>query len=280
MDTEPHRFFPPFHLDRVNAQLRRGEEGISLRRKTFEVLLYLVDHAGQLVTKATLLDAIWSEVTVSDSMPAICVAELRKALGDEAKTPRFIETVHGRGYRFIAKVTSSAPMVAARQPPVAVVGPKPIVVGRADELARLQSWYSHVLEGQRHVIFVTGEPGIGKTTFAQTFLDSVQQEGTARVGRGQCIEQYGRGEPYMPVLEALSRLGREPGGERVVEVLNRFAPTWLAQMPELLAPAERRRLQDQIRRDAAADVARDGPGTGGAGGGSAIGPVARGSTVE
>ena len=81
VETEPDRFFPPFHLDRVNAQLWRGEEEISLRRKTFDVLLYLLDHAGQLVTKAALLDAIWSEVTVSDSMPAICVAELRKALG-------------------------------------------------------------------------------------------------------------------------------------------------------------------------------------------------------
>ena len=245
METEPHRFFPPFHLDRVNAQLWRGEEEISLRRKTFDVLLYLVDHAGQLVTKAALLDAIWSEVTVSDAMPAICVAELRKALGDEAKTPRFIETVHGRGYRFVAKVTSGAPMVATGQPPVLIRAPKPILVGREDELARLQSWYSHVLEGQRRIIFVAGEAGIGKTTFVQTFLDSVQQEGTARVGRGQCVEQYGGGEPYMPVLEALGRLGREPGGERVVEVLNRFAPTWLAQMPELLAPAERGRLQGQ-----------------------------------
>ena len=92
---------------------------------------------------------------------------------------------------------------------------------------------------------MTGEAGIGKTTFVQTFLDSVQAEGTALVGRGQCVEQYGGGEPYMPVLDALSRLGREPGGERVVEVLNRFAPTWLAQMPELLAPEERARLQGQ-----------------------------------
>src|SRR4029077_12864252 len=173
VDVEQHYFFPPFHLDRVNAQLRRGEEEISLRRKTFDVLLYLVDHAGQLVTKAALLDAIWSEVTVSDSMPAICVAELRKALGDEAKIPRFIETVYGRGYRFVAKVTSAAPKVATGQPPVSVWGPKAIVVGREDELARLQSWYSHVLEGQRRVLFVTGEAGIGKTTFVQTFLDSV-----------------------------------------------------------------------------------------------------------
>ena len=245
METEPHRFFPPFHLDRVNAQLWRGEEEISLRRKTFDVLLYLVDHAGQLVTKAALLDAIWSEVTVSDSMPAICVAELRKALGDEAKVPWFIETVYGRGYRFVAKVTSAAPKLATRRPPVFARAPKPIVVGREDELARLQSWYSHVLEGQRRVIFVTGEAGIGKTTFVQTFLDSVQQEGTARVGYGQCVEQYGVGEPYMPVLEALSRLGQEAGGERVIEVLNQFAPTWLAQMPELLAPQERLQGQNQ-----------------------------------
>ena len=144
--------------------------------------------------------------------------------------------------RFVAKVTSAAPVVATRQPPVLVRAPKPIVVGREDELARLQSWYS---QGQRRVVFVTGEAGIGKTTVVQTFLNSVQQEGTARVGRGQCIEQYGGGEPYMPVLEALSRLGREPGGERVIEVLNRSAPTWLAQMPELLAPEERARLQGQ-----------------------------------
>jgi DNA-binding winged helix-turn-helix (wHTH) protein len=79
------------------------------------------------VTKAALLDAISSEVTVSDSMPAICVAELRKALSEEAKIPRFIETVYGRGYRFVAKVTSAAPMVATRQPPVLIRAPKPIV---------------------------------------------------------------------------------------------------------------------------------------------------------
>lgn len=58
------------------------------------------------------------------------------------------------------------------------------MVGREDELAQLQSWYSHVLEGQRRVTFVAGEAGIGKTTFVQAFLDSIAQEGTARVGRG------------------------------------------------------------------------------------------------
>jgi predicted ATPase len=227
----------------VKAQLWRGDQEIGLRRKTFDVLLYLVDHPGQLVTKGALLDAIWAEVSVSDSMPANCVVELRKALDDQARTPRFIETVHGRGYRFVAKVTTAAPAETIRKPQSVPKSPKLIMVGREDELAQLRSWYSHVLEGQRRVVFVAGEAGIGKTTFVQAFLDSVAEEGTGRLGRGQCVEQYGAGEPYMPVLEALSRLGLEPGGERVIELLRKFAPTWLAQMPSLLDDTDNQRLQ-------------------------------------
>ena len=208
MGTGSHRFFAPFRLDPQNAQLWREDREIRLRRKTFDVLLYLVDHPGQLVTKDALLDAVWAEVTVSDSMPATCVAELRKALGDEARGPRFIETVHGRGYRFIAEVKNQARAAPIRKPPwVPPRGPRPIMVGRQDELAQLQSRYSRVVEGQRQVIFVAGDAGIGKTTFVQAFLDSIAQRGPIRIGRGQCVEQYGAGEPYMPVLEALSRLG-------------------------------------------------------------------------
>jgi len=248
LGTEPHRFFPPFRLDPVNAQLWRGDQEIRLRRKTFDVLLYLADHPGQLVTKTALLDAVWAEVTVSDSMPATCVAELRKALGEKARVPRFIETVHGRGYRFIAKVKTQASVAPIRKPPSSVPkSPRPIMVGRQDELAQLQSCYSRVVEGQRQVIFVAGEAGIGKTTFVQAFLDSIAQKGSVRVGRGQCVEQYGAGEPYMPVLEALSRLGQEPGGARLIELLNRFAPTWLAQMPALLTSEERVRLQSEMQ---------------------------------
>ena len=73
-----------------------------------EVLRHLIENRAQLVTKAALLDAVWPEVAVSDSMPALCVTELRKALGDDAATPHFIETVHGRGYRFIAQVTTTS----------------------------------------------------------------------------------------------------------------------------------------------------------------------------
>ena len=91
-----HRF-ASFRLDSANEQLWHGRREIRLSRKTFEVLRYLVEHPAQLVAKAALLDVIWPQVIVSDSMPGICVAELRKALGDDPTAPRFIETVIGRG---------------------------------------------------------------------------------------------------------------------------------------------------------------------------------------
>jgi len=101
------RLFPPFRLDATNALLFRDRDQIFLRPKSFEVLRYLVDRPGQLVTKKELLDAVWAGVSVTDTMPAICIAELRGVLGDQVRQPKFIETVHRRGYRFIAPVTTA-----------------------------------------------------------------------------------------------------------------------------------------------------------------------------
>jgi predicted ATPase len=246
MPSEQQRVFSPFRLDPANAQLWRGEEEITLRRKTFEVLRYLVDHPGQLVTKAALLDAVWAEFAVSDTMPAICVGELRKAMGDDPQTPRFIETVHGRGYRFIAKVMAMAISPAQTKRQAAPPSTAPIMVGREEELVQLQAWFAKASAGTRQIVFVSGEPGIGKTTLVRAFLDSIAGDGGARIGRGQCVEQYGSGEPFMPLLEALTRLGQEPEGEQLLEILRRIAPTWLAQMPSLLTADDRARLQSEM----------------------------------
>ena len=97
------------------------------------------------------------------------------------------------------------------------------------------------------MVFVTGEPGIGKTTFARSFLADLASKRLARIGCGQCVEQYGAGEPYMPMLEALTRLAQEPGGDELVAILRRLAPTWLAQMPALVAPEERAKLQSEMQ---------------------------------
>src|SRR5262245_23923486 len=100
--------FGSFRLDPTNALLWRGEARVPLPPKPFEVLCCLTARAGQLVTKDELLDAVWSNLEVSESSLSASVNALRIALGDDAKTPRYIETVTPRGYRFIAPVSPVA----------------------------------------------------------------------------------------------------------------------------------------------------------------------------
>jgi predicted ATPase len=113
-------------------------------------------------------------------------------------------------------------------------------VGREAELAQLQQWWELALRGQRQVVFIAGEPGIGKTTLIDRFLARISHEHAHElwIGRGQCVEQYGEGEAYLSVLEALDQLCRGPEGRQVQEVLQRYAPTWLLQMPGLQESTE------------------------------------------
>jgi DNA-binding winged helix-turn-helix (wHTH) protein len=101
--------FEPFCLDVGNEQLWRVQEVIHLTHKAFAVLHYLAEHAGQLVTKDELLEVVWPQTHVSEAALAVCIREIRQTVGDNPRTPRFIETVHGRGYRFMP--TGSRPLL-------------------------------------------------------------------------------------------------------------------------------------------------------------------------
>ena len=96
--------FPPFCLDPINERLMRDREVIRLRPKSFAVLRYLAERPDKLVRKMELIEAVWPETYVTDALLKVCVREIRKALGDDSAAPRFIETAHRRGYRFIAPV--------------------------------------------------------------------------------------------------------------------------------------------------------------------------------
>ena len=90
------------------------------------------------------------------------------------------------------------------------------------------------MSGTRQVVFISGEAGIGKTTLADAFAEHARGGTALWYGCGQCLDQRGPGEAYMPVLEALSRMCRGAAGEDLIDFLARFAPTWLVQMPWLL----------------------------------------------
>jgi DNA-binding winged helix-turn-helix (wHTH) protein len=150
--------FDRYSVDLPNAQVWRGNRVLPLTSKAFAVLRYLIEHAGQLVNKAELFAALWPGTAVSDGALTFCIVELCKALGDDAKAPRFAETMHRRGYRFIAPFHTPPPVVSPQQSATLPQLATP-VVGRETELAQLHQWLAQVLSGERQLVFVTGEPG-------------------------------------------------------------------------------------------------------------------------
>ena len=117
------------------------------------------------------------------------------------------------------------------------------LVAREAELATLHQWFAKALQGERHLGFITGEAGIGKTTLVDTFVAQLAGQTSLWLGHGQCIEQYGAGEAYLPLLEALGQMGRTPDGPDLVALLRQQAPSWLLQLPAFLSPAEYEALQ-------------------------------------
>src|SRR5262245_1399022 len=106
-----HRF-ADCELDDSRYELRRGGAVVKVEPKTFDVLAYLVRCSDRVVTKDELLDALWPGQAVSESVLPKCIAAARRAVGD-ARTPgAVIQTVHGRGYRFVAPVATRTAMTA------------------------------------------------------------------------------------------------------------------------------------------------------------------------
>ncbi|MGH8535347.1 MAG: AAA family ATPase, partial [Gammaproteobacteria bacterium] len=255
MERGPRWEFAPFRLDPSGWMLWRENQPVALPPRAFSVLCHLVEHAGALVTKDELLDAVWQHRFVSESVLKVCINELRRTLADSAKSPRYIETVARRGYRFIAapkrveKVAAvperSLPLTTPIGSVIRAADPTHYLLQRTEPLAQLQRLFKRAQCGERQVVFITGEAGIGKTTVVESFLDPMAECGVG-VLLGRCIEHYGAGEAFLPVLEALDRCCRATGGSALITRLQRWAPTWLAQMPGLLSAHENEELQRDI----------------------------------
>jgi DNA-binding winged helix-turn-helix (wHTH) protein/tetratricopeptide (TPR) repeat protein len=237
MDAGRRLAFGDFWLDLTSERLWHRDEVAALTPKAFAVLRRLVEDRGQLVSKEELLRAGWPKTHVSEGVLKVIILEIRRALGDDPAAPSFIETAPRRGYRFIGPRARQANVAAA-------VDPRGALVGRDEVLAQLADRLASALAGHRRLVFVSGEAGIGKTMVLDAFLARAASESDSLVARGACLEHYGAAEAYLPVLEALGRLLREPGAEQVIRVLRTHAPTWLAQLPWLEHRDDREVLRD------------------------------------
>ncbi|HEV2835275.1 MAG TPA: protein kinase [Pyrinomonadaceae bacterium] len=113
---------------------------------------------------------------------------------------------------------------------------QPSFVGREPEMRKLDSVLDQTIEGTGRVVFITGEPGIGKTSLGDEFLRRTRKQRPALlISRGRCVEQYGTGEAYLPFLDAMSGLLQAPGRERIAAVMRTYAPTWCMELPAVFA---------------------------------------------
>jgi predicted ATPase len=241
--------FTRFRLDLASERLWKNGEELRLRRKPFAILRHLVHNPQRLVTHEEIVQAVWGKIAMSESLLRTHVRDLRRVLGEDV-----VETVVGRGYRFVpevkhTEVEASPGDKSSTEPPA--VGRA--VVGRETDLDALRAALRSAKDRRRTTVFVTGEAGAGKTTLADFFLEQAGAAGSLLAGRGACIEQYGSGQAYLPVLEAIGALCRGRMADRVIELFAKHAPTWLAQLPGVVRPD---RLDDLQRRAAGATLAR------------------------
>ena len=225
--------FGPFRLDPLERMLSKEGQVIALAPKGIELLFVLIRNAGRVVDKEELMRAVWPDTFVEENNLTVNISALRKTLGNGSSDQHYIQTVPRRGYRFAASVRQSVESVPLVQRLIgAAEAGSELLVGREPELGKLEGFLREAIEGAGRVIFITGEPGIGKTALSNAFLRRVRSGfPLVRLCRGRCLEQYGAGESYLPVLDALSGLLSGPGHEFVADVLRSHAPTWCLQFP-------------------------------------------------
>ena len=175
--------FGAFELDTAVFELRRAGAPVPMEPQVFSVLAYLVEHRERVVTKNELLDNVWGDRFVSESALTTRIKAARRAAGDDGAHQRVIKTVHGRGYRFVAKMREKP---VSEEPDLRSLADGPGVfaesslasawpmIGRGRELDLLADWLrDHAAGG----VFLTGGAGVGKTRLAETVLQLADAAG-------------------------------------------------------------------------------------------------------
>jgi DNA-binding winged helix-turn-helix (wHTH) protein/tetratricopeptide (TPR) repeat protein len=178
-NEQQHIEFAEFVFETGGNLLMRGGAVVSLEPSAARVLRYFLESDGRLVSKEELLETVWRDVFTTEDVLKRAVSQIRRALGDDAQNPRFIETHHRRGYRFITAPKSNQQSKSVNlkaQNSVKFYEKNPdgdpnfdCFVGREREIIFLQTEFRRVQNGAGQPILLVGEPGIGKTQTAARF---------------------------------------------------------------------------------------------------------------
>ena len=221
--------FFDFDFDPTAGVLRDAEGAVRLRPKTYALLEALVNAAPAVVGKDELLDRVWGREHLGETSLAQAISELRRVLGDEAKSPRFIETVHRRGYRFVAPIAE--------------------VASDGEALPRGSS------EGHRSQPEGAGTPGAPTRSKGRLAMLALGLGGLLLVGvllglqgprRAEGVASGAVGGEVVPtpvVRLAVLTVGEEGGSPEV-------PATWLEVLPSLLAPSLLRHSEIYVYSDA------------------------------
>ena len=242
--------FGEFTLDLDGGFLRRNGQEVALRRKSFEVLAYLVEHHGRLVTKDVLAGAIWPDTAVTDNSLSQCLVEIRRALGDESQG--LIRTVSRRGYVFTAPVTAPAvkfPRKAA-SPPLehgpSFAAPHSVATNRLARLITAGTLVLLAIAGGAFLLARLTRPARHELTYTQltNFTDSAVSPALSPDGRmlafirgeytfggpGQIYVKFlPDGEPVQLTHDDLEKRGSpefSPDGTRLAYAAHRRGSVW------------------------------------------------------
>lgn len=240
-----YRFGDTF-VDTDNIEVIGPNGACEIEPQAFDVLRYLIEQPGRLITKEELLDNVWGDRFVSESALTTRIKQARRALGDDGRRQWAIKTVHGRGYRFVARdENETLDVPSGSSQPVPPVEPLPdelradarhMFVGRVEERERALGVVSHHTQADSFGwVWLLGEPGIGKTRLAAEVAKEAQ-------GLGHVV-LFGRNNedlrvPYQPFIEvirssieSLDEAGRAAVRDAMAPDLAPLLPAGLQEQP-------------------------------------------------
>lgn len=229
----PQIRFAEFELDLDLFKLERSGQRIPLGPRALDLLAYLIEHRKRVVSTETLRAEVWSGIALSESTIATCMSDLRRALRDDASAPRYIETVRGRGYRFIHPVDT--PVTETLRTPVETDPDRPSLpfVGRRAELEIFgRAWRTLRRSMRAGLVLLRGEAGIGKTRLLHELLQTLPDSPNVLRASPSVVEEP---PPFWPWTRLIRRALADP--RMASDALLPSVRSLSAIFPEIEGPA-------------------------------------------